>query len=156
MFKTLINVFKNKKLRSKILLSVAVIIVCQIATNIPCHDVNTTNLKVYFDKLSQESASDFLGMIDLFSGDALQLFVFGALGIMPYIFASIIMQLLISVLPSLKRLKREDEAGLNKINHYTRCITIIICIIQGATAAIAITHPERLDALQRAFLGYLS
>lgn len=156
MFKTLVNIFKDKELRNTILFFAAVIIVCQIATNIPCPGVNTTNLKVYFDKLSQESTGNLLGVIDLFSGNALQLFVVGALGIMPYIFASIIMQLLISVLPSLKRLNREGETGMNKINQYTRCITIIICIIQGAMTAIAITHPERLDALQRAFLGYLS
>ena len=151
MFKTFVNIFKNKGLRNKILFSAVVIIVWQIVANIPCPSVNTMNLKIYFDKLSQEPASNFL-----FSGDALQLFVIGSLGIMPYIFASIIMKLLISVLPSLNRLKREGEAGMNKVNQYTRCITILICIIHGAITAFAITHPERLDALQRAFSGNLS
>ena len=83
-------------------------------------------------------------MIDLFSGGALQQFAVGALGIMPYISASIIMQLLVPVLPSLERLKREGEAGMNKINQYTRYLTIVICLIQGAMTAIAMTHPERL------------
>jgi len=83
-------------------------------------------------------------MIDLFSGGALQQFAVGALGIMPYISASIIMQLLVPVLPALERLKREGEAGMNKINQYTRYLTIVICIIQGAMTAIAMTHPERL------------
>ena len=83
-------------------------------------------------------------MIDLFSGGALQQFAVGALGIMPYISASIIMQLLVPVLPALERLKREGEAGMNKINQYTRYLTIVICVIQGAMTAIAMTHPERL------------
>ena len=144
MFKAFINAFKIKELRNKILFSAAVIIVCRIAANIPCPGVNTANLKVYFDKLSQETAGNFLGMIDLFSGGALQQFAVGALGIMPYISASIIMQLLVPVLPSLERLKREGEAGMNKINQYTRYLTIVICIIQGAMTAIAMTHPERL------------
>ena len=144
MFKAFINAFKIKDLRNKILFSAAVIIVCRIAANIPCPGVNTANLKVYFDKLSQETAGNFLGMIDLFSGGALQQFAVGALGIMPYISASIIMQLLVPVLPSLERLKREGEAGMNKINQYTRYLTIVICVIQGAMTAIAMTHPERL------------
>ena len=146
MFKAFINAFKIKDLRNKILFSAAVIIVCRIAANIPCPGVNTSNLKAYFGKLSQDTAGagGFLGMIDLFSGGALQQFAVGALGIMPYISASIIMQLLVPVLPSLERLKREGEAGMNKINQYTRYLTIVICIIQGAMTAIAMTHPERL------------
>jgi len=144
MFKAFINAFKIKDLRNRILFSAAVVIVCRIAANIPCPGVNTANLKVYFDKLSQETAGNFLGMIDLFSGGALQQFAVGALGIMPYISASIIMQLLVPVVPSLERLKREGEAGMNKINQYTRYLTIVICIIQGAMTAIAMTHPERL------------
>ena len=146
MFKAFINAFKIKDLRNKILFSAAVIIVCRIAANIPCPGVNTHNLKAYFDKLSQDTAGagGFLGMIDLFSGGALQQFAVGALGIMPYISASIIMQLLVPVLPSLERLKREGEAGMNKINQYTRYLTIVICVIQGAMTAIAMTHPERL------------
>ena len=146
MFKAFINAFKIKELRNRILFSAAVIIVCRIAANIPCPGVNTQNLKDYFDKISQDTAGagNFLGMIDLFSGGALQQFAVGALGIMPYISASIIMQLLVPVLPSLERLKREGEAGMNKINQYTRYLTIVICFIQGAMTAIAMTHPERL------------
>jgi len=144
MFKAFINAFKIKELRNRILFSAAVVIVCRVAANIPCPGVNTANLKVYFDKLSQETAGNFLGMIDLFSGGALQQFAVGALGIMPYISASIIMQLLVPVLPALERLKREGEAGMNKINQYTRYLTIVICLIQGAMTAIAMTHPERL------------
>ena len=144
MFKAFINAFKIKELRNRILFSAAVVIVCRVAANIPCPGVNTQNLSVYFDKLSQETAGNFLGMIDLFSGGALQQFAVGALGIMPYISASIIMQLLVPVLPSLERLKREGEAGMNKINQYTRYLTIVICVIQGAMTAIAMTHPERL------------
>lgn len=146
MFKAFFNAFKIKDLRNRILFSAAVIVVCRIAANIPCPGVNPQNLKEYFEKISQDTAGagGFLGMIDLFSGGALQQFAVGALGIMPYISASIIMQLLVPVLPSLERLKREGEAGMNKINQYTRYLTIVICIIQGAMTAIAMTNPQSL------------
>ena len=83
-------------------------------------------------------------MFDLFSGGALQHFAIGALGIMPYISASIIMQLLTPVVPSLEKLQREGEVGRGKINQYTRYLTIVICLVQGAMAAVAMTNPTRL------------
>ena len=85
-----------------------------------------------------------MGMFDLFSGGALQQFAIGALGIMPYISASIIMQLLVPVVPSLEKLSREGEVGRGRINQYTRYLTILICIVQGAMAAVAMTTPSNL------------
>ena len=145
MFSAFINAFKIKELKKRIFYTAGIIILCRIAANIPCPGVNTANLAKYFEDFSRESAAaGFLGMIDLFSGGALQQFAIGALGIMPYISASIIMQLLVPVLPSLEKLKREGEPGMNKINQYTRYLTILICIIQGAMAAVAMMNPARL------------
>lgn len=145
MFKAFINSFKVKELRDRILFTAGIIILCRIAANIPCPGVDTYNLSLYFDKAVQDNpAGQLMGMFDLFTGGALQKFAIGALGIMPYISASIIMQLLVPVLPSLEKLKREGEPGYNKINQYTRYLTIVICIVQGAMAAMAMVNPSRL------------
>ncbi len=146
MFKAFINIFKIKELRNRIFFTAAVIVICRIAANIPCPGVLANNLNEYFVQFQNENpaSGQFVGMINLFSGGALQKFAIGALGIMPYISASIIMQLLVPVLPSLERLKREGEAGVNKINQYTRYLTIVICVIQGAMTALAMMQPSRL------------
>ncbi len=153
MFKAFINSFKVKELRGRILFTAGLLILCRIAANIPCPGVDMANLDKYFTQLSTDSAAagQFLGMFDLFSGGALQKFAIGALGIMPYISASIIMQLLVPVLPSLEKLQREGEVGHAKINQYTRYLTIVICLIQGAMAAIAMTNPSRLGLPAPAF-----
>ena len=145
MFSAFVNAFKIRELRNKIFFTAGVIILCRVAANIPCPGVDTANLKVYFDNFSADSAAgQFMGMFDLFSGGALQQFAVGALGIMPYISASIIMQLLVPVIPSLEKLSREGEVGRGRINQYTRYLTILICLVQGAMAAVAMTNPSRL------------
>lgn len=145
MFSAFINAFKVKELRDRIFFTMGIIILCRVAANIPCPGVNTANLARYFEKFSSESAAGgLLGMFDLFSGGALQQFAIGALGIMPYISASIVIQLLLPVLPQLDKLRREGEPGVNKINQYTRYLTIVICVIQGAMASLAMMNPSRL------------
>ncbi len=145
MFSALINSFRVKELRNRIFFTAGIVVLCRVAANIPCPGVNTANLAKYFERFSRESAAgNFFGMMDIFSGGALQQFAIGALGIMPYISASIIIQLLTPVLPQLEKLRREGEPGINKINQYTRYLTILICIIQGAMAAIAMMNPSRL------------
>ena len=121
MFSAFLNAFRIKELRNKIFFTAGVIVLCRIAANIPCPGVDTKNLKTYFDSFGADSAAgQFMGMFDLFSGGALQQFAIGALGIMPYISASIIMQLLVPVVPSLEKLSREGEVGRGRINQYTR------------------------------------
>ena len=146
MFSAFVNAFKIKELRDRILFTAGLIVLCRVAANIPCPGIDTANLQYYFDTtMTAESAGgQFMGMLDLFSGGALQQFAIGALGIMPYISASIIMQLLTPVVPSLEKLQREGEVGRNKINQYTRYLTIIICIVQGAMAAVAMANPSNL------------
>ena len=146
MFSAFVNAFKIKELRDRILFTAGLIVLCRVAANIPCPGIDTANLQYYFETtMTAESAGgQFMGMLDLFSGGALQQFAIGALGIMPYISASIIMQLLTPVVPSLEKLQREGEVGRNKINQYTRYLTIIICIVQGAMAAVAMANPSNL------------
>ena len=146
MFSAFVNAFKIKELRDRIFFTAGLIVLCRVAANIPCPGIDTANLQHYFTtRMTADSAAgQFMGMFDLFSGGALQQFAIGALGIMPYISASIIMQLLTPVVPSLEKLQREGEVGRNKINQYTRYLTILICIVQGAMAASAMANPTNL------------
>ncbi len=145
MFSAFVNMFKIKELRSRILFTAGIIVLVRLAANIPCPGVNPGALKVYFNEFTQTNPAGMLmEMFDLFSGGALQAFALATLGIMPYITASIIMQLLIPVLPALERLQREGDVGKQKINQYTRYLTVLVCIIQGTMAAMAMIDPTRL------------
>ncbi len=145
MFSAFSNAFKVKELRTKIFVMLGIVALCRLAANIPCPGVDPQALKIYFDKYNQMSASGmFMGMFDLFSGGALQEFAVATLGIMPYISASIIMQLLVPVIPSLEKMAREGDVGKQKITQYTRYLTVIICIVQGAMAASAMINPQNL------------
>lgn len=145
MFSAFANCLKIKELRNRILFTAGIIILDRIAANIPCPGVDPLALKVYFEQFGPTSSEGmFMGMFDLFSGGALQYFAVATLGIMPYISASIIMQLLIPVLPALEKLQREGDVGRQKINQYTRYLTVVICLVQGAMAATAMINPSKL------------
>jgi len=103
------------------------IIVYRIGTHIPVPGINPDRLADLF----QQNQGTILGLFNMFSGGALERMSILALGIMPYISASIIMQLLTAVTPSLEQLKKEGEAGRRKINQYTRYGTVVLAIVQG-------------------------
>lgn len=143
MFSAFFNSIKIKELRSKLLFTAGVVVLCRVIANIPCPGVDPQALSNYF----AENAGDgggVMGMFNLFSGGALQKFAVGTLGIMPYISASIIMQLLMPVIPSLEKMVRETESGRQKFNQYTRYLTVAICVVQGSMAAAAMANPGRL------------
>ncbi len=146
MFSAFANSFKIKDLRQRILIALGIVALTRIAAAIPCPGIDPKALTQYFKELkgSDSAAGGFLGMFDLFTGGALENFAVATLGIMPYISASIIMQLLMPVIPSLEKMAREGESGRQKITQYTRYLTVIICIVQGAMAAIAMIDPSRL------------
>ena len=143
MFSAFANTLKVKELRGKLLVALGIIALCRLAANIPCPGIDSHALKLYFEKNSQMTSS-FMGMFDLFSGGAMHQFAVATLGIMPYISASIIMQLLIPVMPSLEKMAREGDVGRQKITQYTRYLTVIICLVQGSMAAMAMMNPQRL------------
>ncbi len=122
-------IFSIPELRQKILLTLALLAIYRIGWAIPLPIVDST--KFHDMVTSNKSVSDILGNLSLFSGSQLkQITIFG-LGIMPYISASIIFQLLGTVIPKLAELQKEGESGRRKINEYTRYATIPICIIQS-------------------------
>ncbi len=131
----ILNIFRIKDLRSRILFTVGLLIVYRLGSQIPIPGININALKIYY--LAQETSSNvgIVDYIDLFAGGAFKNFSVFMLGIMPYISMSIIMQLLVVVFPRLKKISEED-GGRKKIQRYTRMGTVVVCLIQAYT----VTH----------------
>ena len=146
MWRAFYNTLKVKELRNRLLFTVLIIVIVRFASTIPCPGVNPAALKEFIDKIAKNAngSSGFMAFIDLFSGGALEHFALGALGIMPYITASIIMQLLVPVIPQLEKMQREGESGRQAISQYTRYLTILVCLIQGSMVAVAMLQPTRI------------
>ena len=121
------NIFKIPELKRRILYTLALLSVYRIGAFVPTPGIDTVALASFFAR----AQGTLLGLFDMFSGGALERLSVFALGIMPYISASIILQLLTVVIPHLERLSKEGEQGRKKITQYTRYGTVILSIIQG-------------------------
>jgi len=130
------NCFRIPELRNKILLTLGIIVIYRLGCYIPSPGVNGAVLNAYFNKLNAGGGGTLFGMMSMFSGQALERMTIFALGIMPYISSSIIMQLLTAVIPSLERLSKEGQAGYRKINQYTRYGTVLLCLVQSFFIAL--------------------
>ena len=138
------NSFKIPELRQRILFTFGLLIICRIIALIPTPGVDATAVQRLMEEVARSSGGSFLGLFDLFTGGAIQQCAIGALGIMPSISASIILQLLTAVVPSLERLAREGDAGRQQIIQYGRYLTVALCLIQGYAWATMLEHPESL------------
>ncbi len=127
MFESIRNIFKIPDLRQRIFYTFGLLFVYRIGAHIPTPGVDGAALAKFFE----QQAGTVLGFLDLFSGGALKKLTIFALGIMPYISASIILQLLTVVWPYLEELQKQGERGKKKITQYTRYGTVLICIIQA-------------------------
>jgi preprotein translocase subunit SecY len=135
-----VNAFRTPDLRRKLLFVAMIIVIFRLGSQLPTPGVNVGNVR---ECVSQVQNSGVYGLINLFSGGALlQLTVF-ALGIMPYITASIILQLLVVVIPRLEALKKEGQSGQTKITQYTRYLTLALAILQ-ATGIVALARAGQL------------
>ncbi|MCS6984193.1 MAG: preprotein translocase subunit SecY [Leptospiraceae bacterium] len=130
MMKVLLTVLRIPDLRKKIMFTLLMIIVFRIGAHITVPGINFQVLEDYF-KQAAGGAKGLTDYIDLFAGGAFKRLSLFALGIMPYISASIIMQLLMVVVPNLQRLAKEGEYGRRKINQYTRYGTVVLCALQS-------------------------
>ena len=126
------NLFAIAELRKRVLFTLALLIVYRIGGHIPTPGVNTAALA----QLAEQARNTMFGLYDMFSGQNLSRMTIFALGIMPYISASIILQLLTVVWPYLERIKNEGELGRRKITQYTRYGTILLSIVQALGIAI--------------------
>lgn len=141
------NCFKIPELRQRILFTLAVIVIIRIGAAIPVPGVNTAILAHFFHSvIDKQSGNTVVGMFNLFSGGALENCAVFTLGIIPYISASIMLQLMTAVVPSLGKLARE-EGGRQKITQYTRYATILICLVQGYFYAKQFEAPEHSQLL---------
>ncbi len=121
MLKTFLNSFRVAEIRKKLAFTAAMLLLYRVGAYIPAPGINVDAVK---DISENFTGSNVLGFLNLFSGGSLQRFAIFALGIMPYITASIILQLMTVVVPSLEKLRKEGEVGQQKITQYTRYLTV--------------------------------
>jgi len=141
-FKAFTQALKTPDLRKKLLFTVAIIVIFRLGSHIPIPGVSYVDVQKCQPAPGQ--GSGILGLANLFSGGALlQLSVF-ALGIMPYITASIIIQLLVVVIPRFEALKEEGQSGTAKLTQYTRYLTIGLAVLQSSTLVTAARNPQSL------------
>ena len=134
MFEKLANIFRIPDLRKRILFTLAMLAVYRLGGHIPTPGINADKLQQFF----QQNQGTFLGFVDLFSGGQLRRLTIFALGIMPYITASIILQLLTVVYEPLAKLQKEGELGRKKITQWTRYLTVVLSAVQSLGIAISL------------------
>jgi preprotein translocase subunit SecY len=132
MLESVRNIFQITELRNRVLFTLALLAVYRVGNHIPTPGVNTDALAM----LAEQARNTMFGLYDLFSGGNLSRVTIFALGIMPYISASIILQLLTVVWPYLEKLSKEGELGRRKITQYTRYGTIFLAVVQALSIAI--------------------
>ena len=135
--------FRTPDLRRKLLFTLFIIVVFRLGSQLPTPGVNVENVRNAIDAASEGSQGNIYGLVNLFSGGALLKLSVFALGIMPYITASIILQLLTVVIPRLEALRKEGQAGTTKITQYTRYLTIGLAVLQS-TGIVAMASTGNL------------
>jgi preprotein translocase subunit SecY len=138
------NSLRIPELRQRILFTFGMVFICRLVASVPTPGVDAVALRTFMAQIRATAGGSFLGMFDLFSGGALENCAVGALGIMPYISASIILQLMTAVVPALERLAREGDTGRQKLTQYTRYATVLLCLVQGYAMALTLERPESL------------
>jgi preprotein translocase subunit SecY len=144
MFAWLANAWRVPELRRRVLFTAMILGLYRLGSWMPAPGVNSQQITDFFG--SGGRASSIFGLLNLFSGSALSRFSIFALGIMPYVTASIILQLLTVVIPTLERLQKEGEAGMAKINQYTRYLTVALSAAQATGYAFLFKREHVLSA----------
>ena len=141
MFSWLANAWRVPELRHRVLFTALILAVYRLGSWLPAPGVDSAAIKGYFSA----QGGSVLGLLNLFSGGALSQFSVFALGIMPYVTASIILQLMTVVIPKLEQLQKEGEAGYAKINQYTRYLTVVLAAAQSTGYAFLFQRQDALD-----------
>src|SRR5213595_1215258 len=144
MFSWLANAWRVPELRRRVLFTGMILGLYRMGSWMPAPGVNQQQISDFFG--SGGRASSIFGLLNLFSGSALSRFSIFALGIMPYVTASIILQLLTVVMPKLEALQKEGEAGYAKINQYTRYLTVALAAAQSLGYAFLFKKQNVLQA----------
>ncbi len=148
MFSAFTNSLKIPELRSRIFYTLALLFVARVGAHIPLPGLDPKPLQDFFAANATGAGGAVVGLYNMFTGGALLKGAVFALGIMPYISASIIFQLMSAVVPSLARLQQEGDVGRQKLSQYTRYAAVLICIVQAVLLILTLENPQRL------FQGY--
>jgi preprotein translocase subunit SecY len=143
MFSWLTNAWRVPELRRRVLFTAVILALYRLGSWIPAPGVDSATVENYFNS---SAGGTVLALLNLFSGGALSQFAVFALGIMPYVTASIILQLLTVVIPRLEELQKEGEAGFAKINQYTRYLTVVLAAAQATGFAFLFQRQGALEA----------
>jgi len=135
---------KIPELRSRILYTLGLLFVARVGQNIPLPGIDPKPLQAFFADQTAGGSGGLMGLYNMFSGGALLKGSVAALGIMPYISASIIFQLMTAVVPALSRLQQEGDVGRQKLTQYTRYATLIICLVQGVLLILSLENPGKI------------
>ncbi|MDR0361272.1 MAG: preprotein translocase subunit SecY [Planctomycetota bacterium] len=137
MFDTLAKILNVKELRGKLVITFLLLVVFRLGSFIPTPGVNVAAITEFISSAQGGAMGAVMSMADMFTGGALSSMAIFGLGIMPYITASIIFQLLTAIIPSLSRIAHEGATGRKKINQYVRASTVVLCLIQSGMIAWA-------------------
>jgi len=148
MLSALVNSFKIPDLKKRLIVTGALLAVYRIGCYVPTPGIDGGALTEFFSRIAKTQGGAIFGIINMFSGGAMERLTIFALGIMPYISASIILQLLTAVIPALEKLAKEGRGGYEKINQYTRYATVFLAIIQSFFIALWLEDPQRFEGLR--------
>jgi preprotein translocase subunit SecY len=142
MFSAFSNIFKIPELRNRVIFTLLMLVVVRVGAAITCPGINAAVLHQWFlTQVNDKAGGSVAALFNLFSGGALENCAVFSLGVMPYISASIMLQLLTAVIPQLNKLAKED-GGRQKIMQYTRYVTVALCLFQGYLLALSFQNPE--------------
>jgi len=144
----LVNCLKIPDLKKRLMVTAALILVYRIGCYLPTPGIDGVALAEFFNRISKTQGGTLFGIINMFSGGAMERLTIFALGIMPYISSSIIMQLLTAVIPALEKIAKQGKAGHEKINQFTRFGTVALSIVQSFFIALWLEDPARFEGLK--------
>ena len=148
MLSALANSFKIPDLKRRIIITLILIAIYRVGCYVPTPGINGAALAEFFNRIAKTQGGTLFGIINMFSGGAMERLTIFALGIMPYISSSIIFQLLTAVIPALEKLAKEGRAGHQKITQYTRCGTVALSLVQSFFIALWLENPARFEGLR--------
>ncbi len=146
MLRTLANCWSIPELRARLLATVTLIFVARVGANIPLPGVDPRDILAHYQANANSASGGVIAMYNMFTGGALLKGAIFSLGIMPYISASIILQLMTAVVPSLARLQQEGDVGRQKIAQYARYLTILIALVQSSLLLGAFCNPQSVGS----------
>jgi len=148
MLSALVNSFKIPDLKKRLLVTCALLAIYRIGCYVPTPGIDGAALAEFFNRIAKTQGGTIFGIINMFSGGAMERLTIFALGIMPYISSSIILQLLTAVIPALEKIAKEGKAGYERINQYTRYGTVALSIIQSFFISLWLENPARFEGLR--------